>query len=58
MLHMICGKTLRDGISNEPICEMAGMEKIENFLRKQSLAMVWACGKVGSGKSSSKSKKF
>ena len=36
MLHMICGKTSRDGISNETICDdMTGLEKIKEFLRKQ-----------------------
>ena len=36
MLHMICGKTLRGGISNETIREMISVEKIE-FLREQRL---------------------
>ena len=36
MLQMICGKTLKDGISNETIRDMTGVEKIE-FLRKQKL---------------------
>ena len=34
MLHMICGKTLRDSISNETICEKTSVEKIEEFLRE------------------------
>ena len=37
MVHMICGKTLRDGISNETICEMTSVEKIEESLREQRL---------------------
>ena len=37
MLHMICGKTLRDDISNKTICEMTDVEKIEEFLREQKL---------------------
>ena len=34
---MICGKTLREGISNEANCFMTGMEKIEKFLKEQRL---------------------
>ena len=33
MLCMICGKTIRDDISNETICEITSVEKIEGFLR-------------------------
>ena len=37
MFHMICSKTLRDGISNETFCEMTNVEKMKDFLREQSL---------------------
>ena len=37
VLHIICGKTLKDGISNDRIREMTGVEKIEKFLREQRL---------------------
>ena len=37
MLCVICGKTLRDSISNETICEMIGVEKIQEFLREERL---------------------
>ena len=37
MLQMICGKTLRDGISITIICEMTNVEKIEWFLIEQWL---------------------
>ena len=37
MLRVICGKTLRDDRSNEIICKMTGVEKIEEFLREQRL---------------------
>ena len=37
MLRMICGKTLREGINNETIHDMTGVEKIEEFLREQIL---------------------
>ena len=40
MLRMIYGKTLRNGISNETVREMTGVEKIEEFLRKQEVVMV------------------
>ena len=31
MQRMICGKTLRDGISTELIFELIGIKKIEDF---------------------------
>ena len=34
---MMCGKTLRDDISNGTIREMTGVEKIEKYLREQRL---------------------
>ena len=37
MLNMICGKTLRDGISNETIREIISLEKIEEFLLEKRL---------------------
>ena len=37
MLCMICGKTQRDGISNETIRETTGVGWIEKFLREQKL---------------------
>ena len=37
MLRMICGKTLRDDISNKTICEMTDVEKIEELSREQRL---------------------
>ena len=37
MLRMISGKTLRDGISNETIYKMTGVEKTEEFLKEQRL---------------------
>ena len=33
----MCGKTLRDGISNQTIRDMTGVEKIEEFMREQRL---------------------
>ena len=35
MLHTICGKRLRDGLSNARTREMTGLEKAEKFLRSQ-----------------------
>ena len=37
MLHIIYGKTLRDGKSNKIIREMTSVEKIEEFLREKRL---------------------
>ena len=45
MLCIICGKTLRDGLSNYAICDKTGMEKIEEFMRQQRLHKVWVGGK-------------
>ena len=42
MLRMICGK-IRDGISNETIREMTGVEKINlGVVENAEVAMVWA----------------
>ena len=32
MLQMICGKTLKDEMNNEKICEMTGVVRLEEFL--------------------------
>ena len=37
VLRMMCGKSLRDDLSNQTICEMTGVEKIEEFMREQRL---------------------
>ena len=37
MLQMICRKIVRDGLSNETIRGMTGVENIEKFLREQRL---------------------
>ena len=37
MLRMICGNTLKDEINNKKICEMTGVERLEEFLREQRL---------------------
>ena len=37
MLHIICGKTLKDKTNNEQIREVTGVERLEEFLRKQRL---------------------
>ena len=33
---------MRDGMSNETICEMAGVKKIRVVLWRAEVAMVWA----------------
>ena len=43
MLHMICDKTLRDGICNETIC----IEKMKKLFKKVGVVMVWAHTKDG-----------
>ena len=47
MLQMICGKTLRDDIGNEIICDMTRVEIIEEYLKRAEIAMVCVCGKNG-----------
>ena len=37
MLCMICGRTLKDGISNEITCEITGVEKLKKFFREQKM---------------------
>ena len=37
MLRMLCGKTLKDKVSNDKICKVTGVESIEEFLRQQRL---------------------
>ena len=37
MLSMMCGKALGDGISNQTICDMTGVEMIKEFMREQRL---------------------
>ena len=36
MLCMICGKTLRSGVSNETVCEMKGVEKKDIVFERKS----------------------
>ena len=60
MLDMICGKTLRDGISigNEVIGEMTSVEKIEEFLRKQRLRWFGDIKKMNEERAPVKAKSF
>ena len=37
MLRMIRGKTLKDKMNNEKICEMTGVVRLEEFLREKRL---------------------
>ena len=37
MLRMICGKTLKDKMNNDKICEMTGVVRLEEFLREKRL---------------------
>ena len=37
MLRMICGKTLKDKMNNEKICEMTGVVRLEEFLGEKRL---------------------
>ena len=53
MLLLICGKTRKDGITNDTVQDMIGMKKIEEILRAD-IAMV--CGKNREGKSFNESK--
>ena len=37
MLQMICGKTLKDKMNNDKICERTGVVRLEEFLREKRL---------------------
>ena len=37
MLHLICGKTLKDKITNEKVCELTGVDEMKEFMRGQRL---------------------
>ena len=43
---MICENILRNGISNETIHDMTGMEEIEVFLREQRLCWFENVGRI------------
>ena len=58
MLRMIRGKTLRDGISNKRIREMAGVEKIEEFLRVQRLRWLGHIERMDHERATEKAKSF
>ena len=55
---MICGKTLRGDVSNETIRKMTGVEKIEEFLREQSLRWFGQIEKIGDERAPVKAKFF
>ena len=40
MFFMICGKTLRGGISNKTICYMVSVEKLREIFKGTEIAMV------------------
>ena len=37
MLHLICGKTLKDKITNEKVRELTGVDEMKEFMRGQTL---------------------
>ena len=58
ILCMISGKTLRDGISNEIICKMTDIEKVEEFLREQRLRWFGHKERIDDERAPVKAKKF
>ena len=58
MLHMICVRTLEDGISNDTIRDMTCMKKIEEFLRKKTLQWFGHVKKMDDEKAPVKAKKI
>ena len=40
LLRMVRGKTLKDTMNNEKICEMTGVVRLEEFLREKRLRWV------------------
>ena len=58
MLRMICGKTLRDGICNQTICDMTSAEKIEEFIGEQRIRQFRLVEKLDDERVPLKAKKF
>ena len=58
MLRLICGKTSRDGISNEAIRDITGVKKIEEFQRKQRLRWFEHVKRMDDERDPMKAKKF
>ena len=52
MLHMLCGKALKDKVSNN-IHEMTGIESIDEFLWEQRLQLL-TCRENGQRKKTNK----
>ena len=50
MLRMLCGKTLKDNISNDKVCKMTRVESIDEFLRGQGLQWLGHVGRTGKEK--------
>ena len=58
MLRIVRGKTLGDGISNATIRFMTGMEKIEKFLKEQSLRWIGHIDRMDDERATMKQKNF
>ena len=55
---IVCGKTLRDGISNATIHYMTGVEKMEKFLKEQSLRWIGHIDRMNDERATMKPKNF
>ena len=58
MSHTICGNTLRYGMSNSTICDMTGVEKIEEFVREQRFGWFGHVKRINDERTPVKSKNF
>ena len=58
MLHLLCGKTLQDKISNEKVCELIGVDEMKEFLRGQRLRWLGHEERMGENKEPAKALHF
>ena len=55
---MICGKTLRDGKSNQTIRDTTGVEMIKEFMKEQRLRWFGDVERINDERAPVKEKKF
>ena len=57
-MFMICGKALKDCISNATICDLAVVEKLKEFMREQRLRWFGHVERMDDERTTIKAKKF
>ena len=58
MLHLICGKTLKDKITNEKIRKLTGVDEMKEFLRGQRLRWLGHVERMDENRGPSKARHF